>query len=212
MKKVFNLTIVAIIAVAMTSCSDGSNVKQDMGNGPLAPLAEKYLEMAANQQESEEALADLKDTADKEDALKTAEKAGNELSAKNAALLEEAKAIAEQLKGKAIPCSATEATGLTQVSCTVDAAKAVTSSATVTLVFKVEPATDQTIGCLFQDASGQTLAKLTALNNGDGTMGVIYMFGTKNNGENALIASEIEKIELVSAQEYEAAAIVSDKK
>lgn len=199
------ITIALFALASLTACSNGESSTDNSGSGPLSPLAEKYIGIAANDAEQREALKDLKGSSD----MKEAEKICNEFQAKNDALQEEAKTLAEQMKGSKIPCNASEATGLQNVECTISGVNAKSSSANVVLNFKGASPFDGDYGCLFENEKGEVLAKLRTVSNGDGTLGVIYTLGTKNDGESSHIGSEITRVQIVSLPEFEAAKTIS---
>lgn len=207
--KTFVLAVSFLSAASLCGCGGSGEAgrSQDAGSGVLAPLSGKYIEIAGNRLESEKALKELEASGFDEAAQKKADKIINELNQKNDALEAEAKSVAEGLKGKNIACTTSDATGLTDVECTVYGVKASSKSANVVLAFTSTAPMDKDLGCLFLDESGQTLNKMKAFANGDGTIGVIYMITTKDDAESARIASRVASISLVTGAEYEAASI-----
>lgn len=203
MKHLF-LSIAVCAMALLTGCgnageSSGSSVKT--GDGPLALLAEKYVQIGINSDELSKKIEDNKDNGDKINEI--AEK----MNQKNEVLEEEAKEIAESLKGQAIDCVASEATGLTGAECHIGSVKLLPRKATVILEFKAEQPITQNFGCLFKNNKGDVLNKLRLYIGGDEVPSIIYMFSSNKGGESAITASEISKIEIVSDEEYETAAI-----
>lgn len=203
MKHLF-LSIAVCAMALLTGCgnageSSGSNVKT--GDGPLALLAEKYVQIGINSDELSKKIDENKD--DREKIKEIAEK----MNQKNEALEEEAKEIAESLKGQAIDCAASEATGLTGAECHISSVKPLPKKASVILEFKAEQPITQNFGCLFKNNKGEILNKLRLYMGGDGLPSIIYMFSSNKGGESAITASEITKVEIVSDEEYEASAI-----
>lgn len=207
--KTFVLAVSVVLAASLCGCNGRGEGGQHCGagSGVLAPLAEKYIDIAGNRQESDKALKELEASGFDESAQKKADKIINELNQKNDALEAEAKSVAEGLKDKEIACSASAATGLTDVTCTVYGVKASSKSANVVLAFTSTSPMDKNYGCLFLDEAGQTVDKMKTFINGDGTSGVIYMITSKDDAERARVASRIASISLVTEAEYEAASI-----
>lgn len=210
MNRIF-LSATICLAALFTACSGGggnssstpsSESDSNVGNGILAPLAEKYVKIAEINKDCEEQMKE----AGNSDTEKL-DKIANEAKEKKDVLVDEAKSIAENLKGKSIDCTAAENTGLSGLECSIFGVKASTSSATVTLQFKASAPIEQAYGCLYLDESGKPVSKLKTFTNGDGSMGIIYTIGTKNDGESARIAAQIASVKIVTVEEFESTAI-----
>lgn len=199
----------SIIAVCMTAllcgCGGGAGTGNSVktGDGPLSPLAEKYVQIGLNNQE----LSEMRDQAEDPGSEKIS-KFAIEVRQKNDALEEEAKAAAEELKGKTIPCEASEGTGLTNPVCTISAVRASSSNAAVVLVFKAEQEITNNFGCLFENSKGEIIEKLRLYVSGDGTPQVIYMFSPKRG---ALQATDLTKIRLVTVEEFEGSTVSTNE-
>lgn len=198
MKKLSSfLTICALTLLCSCGGKDGNNAP-GAGSGPLAPLAEKYLQMGINDEEIRKA-----EMADKTDKTKLNEMA-DEVREKNEALEAEAVAAAETLNGKTIPCEASEGTGLSSVDCVISKVNASSTQAVVVLDFMSQQPFTQAYGCLFENSKGEVYDKLQLYTNGVGTPQVAYMFSARHGGKTSLKATDLTKLKIVTKDEYSA--------
>lgn len=190
------LSLSAILLVFLGSCSGGSDTGKEMiiGDGPLARLAENYVQMAVNDEAFDTAAEKLNKESDKPEI----EKLVAEKNEKQAKLEDSAKSIAASLENLQMKCEASEATGLENVECHISSVKVGYHSATVTFVFSAkEPITESYI-CLLENSKGEVVRKLRTIVSSAGESTLIYQFSTKDNAETALITSEIASLRLVT--------------
>lgn len=200
--------LMVVMAVLLSGCGgikSGESVKP--GNGPLAPLAEKYIRMAANDDQLSEKIAEMKN-AD----ITELDKLSKEKYVRNAKLETEAKGIAETMVGKSLNCKASEATGLRDVNCSIDNVKAGIHDAVITFVFTAGEEITESYGCIFEDADGNVVRKLKTFINGDGVSVLTYKLSVMNGGESAYITSEIASVRLVTSDEYESIPVTLSSK
>ncbi len=193
-------TLCALLLVILSSCSGGSKSEKEMtiGDGPLASLAEKYVQMAVNDDEYDIASQKL----NKESDRPALEKLMAEKNERQAQLEASAKTIAASLENFRMNCAVSPATGLENVECHISSVSAGYHSAAITFVFTAKQPITESYGCLFENAKGETVRQQKTIINSEGESSIIYRFSTKDNAETALITSEIASVRLVTDAEY----------
>lgn len=189
-----------VLALVLTGCSGG--------NEPLKELADVYAQIGENEQKYAEEYRALYSLprSEQEAALQKLNAQNEEWKADNERFAEKAIELAEKLKDAEIPCSSSEAMGLTIEKAVFETVNAQSNVANIVIaVYCQEPASKPY--CFMQDAEGNLLWKIPATwSNGKFTIN----FRLTRDVEKTRIYGKLAKILVVTEAEYMANATGSN--